>query len=249
MIPVPIGDGDVRTMQSICGDGHRFLVTIEDLEASDAVEQTVEEMADDHMCWFDGINTVARQRRAWYLDQYTTIPAPENSRAAMLRRTPDISLHQRALEFAELNSMLVGDRLLSNDELETGFPPMNTNRSYWGLRNMNDLYKLLDQETKYFISVPDGVQRVYDMLPWLQERGWSEAPLMLLRGVCMFQRGDQHAMKLLEQASREAQTFNAQSIIKTWIESRKPGVDLRERPRSMHAVRMQRTCECCDARQ
>ena len=48
------------------GQGHRVVFSIQELEAIDAVEQMVEEMADENMNWFSAIDTVAKLRRRHY---------------------------------------------------------------------------------------------------------------------------------------------------------------------------------------
>lgn len=48
------------------GQGHRVVFSIHELEAIDAVEQMVEEMADENMNWLSAIDTVARLRRGHY---------------------------------------------------------------------------------------------------------------------------------------------------------------------------------------
>ena len=51
------------------GQGHRVIFSIYELEAVDAVEQMVEEMADENMNWLSAIDTVAKLRRGHYSRQ------------------------------------------------------------------------------------------------------------------------------------------------------------------------------------
>jgi hypothetical protein len=231
-----IDGGDMIDFTMLVCEYHSVWYSIEDLEATDAVEQMIEELSDEQMVWIDALENVAGRRRLWYNRHFPTPPSPANSRATMLRRNPNFPLHSRVLEYIELKSFLSGFRLLSNEEMDSGKPALNTNRSYWGIRNTTDYARVVERELAYFASVPGIIGSINEMLPWLRERGWTQAAATLMAEILILRPGTRREMQMTEKAHRVERSDG--DLYKPWSESRKPGVVLRDRPRFMHPQRL-----------
>ena len=178
---------DSRTLSHgilLRGDGHRVLFTIDELESPDAIEQMVEEMADEHMTWHSAYDTVAKLRRGWYNSNGAGGGGIDRSRAANRRRGEGngqgggggetISLASRLWEYLELSSLYdpSARRLIPEHVLEMGQPPGMTNYAYWGIRKMADCEQWVQRETHYLAQQPDVVGELFRLFPWLVERGY-----------------------------------------------------------------------------
>jgi hypothetical protein len=176
-------EGEEQYVAVFNGMGHRVLFHLEEMEATDAVEQMIEEFADEHLPWLNAIDCVSRIRRGQYNRMYEPRYASVcNSRAALRRAQGKIDLPMRLLEYAELLSMfnVSTGRLIADEVFESLQPPPQTNRAYWHIKKLKDWDYWVAFERRYFHEVPDFVQKVYEVLPWLCERGYTTSIHSLL---------------------------------------------------------------------
>jgi hypothetical protein len=155
---------------------------IEELESPDCLEAVSEEMSDENMPWLVAYEAVSRLRLAYY----NKLPKvkPEQSRAAYRRRDNQLLLPVRLMEFFELSRFLKNKtKLIQESELEKVFPPSLTNTTYWGVQSLQDYDYWVEHEMTYFLSIPNIICQIFNMLPWFFERYWIEPPPLMMQAI------------------------------------------------------------------